>query len=138
MLAPRMMVLSISKKAPILSGLGIPEFSVLPAPFAPMFIGYCECNVPHWLQTDGSRKMEPRVVLIGKPDCHLCENARLMIAKVCEELGETWSEISILDDPQLADQYFESIPVTMIDGKVHDKWRVDEDRLRLALTKKTN
>lgn len=61
-----------------------------------------------------------------------------MIAKVCEELGETWSEISILDDPQLADQYFESIPVTMIDGKVHDKWRVDEDRLRLALTKKTN
>jgi hypothetical protein len=82
--------------------------------------------------------MEPRVVLIGKPDCHLCENARLMIAKVCEELGETWSEISILDDPQLADQYFESIPVTMIDGKVHDKWRVDEDRLRLALTKKTN
>jgi hypothetical protein len=82
--------------------------------------------------------MEPRVVLIGKTDCHLCENARLIIAKVCEELGETWNELSILDDPQLADQYFESIPVTMIDGKVHDKWRVDEDRLRLALTKKTN
>jgi hypothetical protein len=80
--------------------------------------------------------MEPRVVLIGKPDCHLCENARLIIAKVCEELGETWSEQSILEDPQLADQYFESIPVTMIDGKIHDKWRVDEVRLRAALTKK--
>ena len=82
--------------------------------------------------------MEPRVVLIGKPDCHLCENARLIIAKVCEELGETWGEQSILEDPQLADQYFESIPVTMIDGMIHDKWRVDEDRLRTALTKKTN
>ena len=82
--------------------------------------------------------MEPRVVLIGKPDCHLCENARLIIAKVCEELGETWDEQSILEDPQLADQYFESIPVTMIDGMIHDKWRVDEDRLRAALTKKTN
>jgi hypothetical protein len=56
---------------------------------------------------------------------------------VCEELGETWSELSILEDPQLADQYFESIPVTMIDGKIHDKWRVDEDRLRTALLKKT-
>ena len=82
--------------------------------------------------------MEPRVVLIGKPDCHLCENARLIIAKVCEELGETWDEQSILEDPQLADQYFESIPVTMIDGMIHDKWRVDEARLRTALTKKTN
>jgi len=101
-----------------------------------MFIGYCECNVPHWLQTEGSKNMEPRVVLIGKPDCHLCENARLIIAKVCNELGETWSELSILEDPQLADQYFESIPVTTIDGKIHDKWRVDESRLRNALMKK--
>ncbi|MEI6109071.1 MAG: glutaredoxin family protein [Actinomycetes bacterium] len=78
--------------------------------------------------------MEPRVVLIGKPDCHLCENARLTIAKVCDDLGITWGELSILDDAQLADQYFESIPVTLIDGKVHDKWRVDENRLRAALS----
>lgn len=56
---------------------------------------------------------------------------------MCAELDETWSELSILEDPQLADQYFESIPVTMIDGKIHDKWRVDESRLRTALMKKT-
>jgi hypothetical protein len=55
---------------------------------------------------------------------------------VCDELGETWGERSILEDAQLADQYFESIPVTMIDGKIHDKWRVDEVRLRKALLKK--
>jgi hypothetical protein len=78
--------------------------------------------------------LETRVILIGKPDCHLCENARLTIAKVCDELGVTWSELSILDDAQLADQYFESIPVTMVDGKVHAKWRVDEMRLRAALS----
>ena len=78
--------------------------------------------------------MEPRVILIGKPDCHLCENARLTVAKVCDDLGITWGELSILDDAQLADQYFESIPVTLIDGKVHDKWRVDENRLRAALS----
>ncbi len=81
--------------------------------------------------------MTARVVLIGKPECHLCENARLIIAKVCAELGETWSELSILDDPALADQYFESIPVVLIDGQVHDKWRVNEVRLRTALLKKT-
>lgn len=78
--------------------------------------------------------MVPRVILIGRPDCHLCENARLTIAKVCDDLGITWGELSILDDAQLADQYFESIPVTLIDGKVHDKWRVDENRLRAALS----
>jgi len=82
--------------------------------------------------------MDSRVVLIGKSDCHLCENARLIIAKVCAELGETWSELSILEDPKLADQYFESIPVTLIDGRVHDKWRVDESRLRVALQQKNN
>jgi len=81
--------------------------------------------------------MDPRVVLIGKKDCHLCDNARLILAKVCDELGETWGELSILEDPQLADQYFESIPVVLIDGKIHDKWRVDESRLRSALMKKT-
>lgn len=56
---------------------------------------------------------------------------------MCDELGETWDELSILEDPQLADQYFESIPVVMVDGKIHDKWRVDEARLRSVLLKKT-
>lgn len=100
-------------------------------------MGNWECNVPHWTQLEGSKNMAGRVVLIGKPDCHLCENARLTIAKVCAELGETWSELSILDDAQLADQYFESIPVVLIDGNVHDKWRIDEKRFRAALLKKT-
>jgi hypothetical protein len=81
----------------------------------------------------GELIVEPRVILIGKPGCHLCENAQLIIAKVCDELGVTWRELSILDDPKLADQYFESIPVTLIDGKVHAKWHVDEIRLRAAL-----
>ncbi len=78
--------------------------------------------------------MDPRVVLIAKPGCHLCENARLTIARVCDELDVTWSEHSILDDPKLADKYFESIPVTLVDGKQHDQFGVDENRLRTALT----
>jgi hypothetical protein len=41
--------------------------------------------------------------------------------------------VSILDDPVLADQYAEQIPVTLVDGRVHDFWRVDAGRLRAAL-----
>ena len=77
--------------------------------------------------------MTTRVVLIGKPGCHLCDDARIIIDKVCTELDVQWSELSILDDPALASQYFELIPVTLVDGKPHDQWRVNENRLRAAL-----
>ena len=77
--------------------------------------------------------MTARVVLIGKPECHLCADARAIIEKVCSELAVEWSELSILDDPVLASKYFELIPVTLVDGKPHDQWRVNEDRLRAAL-----
>jgi hypothetical protein len=76
---------------------------------------------------------EPRVTLVGKPDCHLCEAAREVIAAVCAETGDTFVERSILDDPELADLYWEQIPVTLVDGTQHDFWRVDADRLRAAL-----
>jgi hypothetical protein len=77
--------------------------------------------------------MATRVVLIGKPECHLCDDARATIEKVCDELDVQWLELSILDDPALASQYFELIPVTLVDGKPHDQWRVNENRLRSAL-----
>ena len=77
--------------------------------------------------------MTARVLLIGKPECHLCADARAIIEKVCSELDVQWTELSILDDPALATKYFELIPVTLVDGKPHDQWRVNEDRLRNAL-----
>ncbi len=77
--------------------------------------------------------MSPRVTLIGKPECHLCEEARAVIEAVCAETGDSFVELSILDDPDLADQYWEQIPVTLVDGVQHDFWRVDPVRLRAAL-----
>ena len=77
---------------------------------------------------------QPRVVMYGRPGCHLCEQAREVIARVCEDLGEQYAEISIDDDPALLEEYGEEIPVTLVDGRRHDFWRVDEARLRAALT----
>jgi len=74
-----------------------------------------------------------RVTLYAKPGCHLCDDARGVIARVCAELGESYEEISILDDPTLLERYGEEIPVTLVDGRQHDFWRVDEGRLRAAL-----
>ena len=40
---------------------------------------------------------------------------------------------SILDDPALYEQWWEKIPVILIDGHLHSYWRVAPDRLREAL-----
>ena len=76
----------------------------------------------------------PRVVLIGKPGCHLCDEAREVVARVTTDLGESYEERSILDDADLHERYWEQIPVVLVDGAQHDFWRVDEARLRAALT----
>ena len=80
-----------------------------------------------------SASPEPRVVLIGKPGCHLCETARDVVRAVTTDLGVEWREVSILDDPELAEQYSERIPVVLVDGREHEYWRVDERRLRKVL-----
>lgn len=78
--------------------------------------------------------MDARVTLISKPGCHLCDDARTIIAAVTAELGETFVEVNMLDHADLVDRYAELIPVTLVDGAQHDYWRVDPQRLRAALT----
>jgi glutaredoxin len=77
----------------------------------------------------------PRVTLYRRPGCHLCDDARAVVEQVCAELGESYAEISIDDDPDLRRRYGEEIPVTLVDGAQHDFWRVDPARLRAALTR---
>ncbi|QKJ18508.1 glutaredoxin family protein [Microbacterium hominis] len=76
------------------------------------------------------------LTLIGKPDCHLCEVAREVVETVVAELPEDAidvEELSILDDERLYAQWWEKIPVVLIDGDLHAHWRVSPDRLRAAL-----
>ncbi|MCY7402666.1 MAG: glutaredoxin family protein [Nocardioides sp.] len=78
--------------------------------------------------------MTDRVTLYTRPGCHLCDDARAVVARVCAELGETFAEVDITTDDDLQDRFGEEIPVTLVDGRQHDFWRVDETRLRTALT----
>lgn len=75
-----------------------------------------------------------RITLYGREGCHLCDDARAVIARVCADLGESWVEVDIDSDEDLLDRFGEEIPVTFVDGRQHDFWRVDEARLRAALT----
>jgi len=81
-----------------------------------------------------------QLTLIGKPGCHLCDDARDLVTTVMQKIAEeradaviTLEERSILDDAELHALYVEDIPVLLINGKVHNYWRIDPLRLRTAL-----
>lgn len=78
--------------------------------------------------------MTTTVTLIAKPGCHLCDDARAVVASVLADFpGVGMRERNILDDPALHDRYWDEIPVVLIGDAVHTIYRVDAERLRAAL-----
>ncbi len=77
--------------------------------------------------------MTARITLYSRQGCHLCDDARAVIEQVCAELGESYDEVDIDADPELQRRFGEEVPVTFVDGRQHDFWRVDPVRLRTAL-----
>ena len=78
-----------------------------------------------------------KISLIGRPGCHLCEDAQAVISQVINQgIGQEdidFEELSLLDDPNLMAKYSEEIPVILINGLVHDFLRVDPNRLVAAI-----
>jgi glutaredoxin len=70
------------------------------------------------------------ITLIGKPGCHLCDEARPIVERVVADFdGVTMTEVSILDDAALEERWADDIPVVLIDGRPHSSWRVDPEKL---------
>lgn len=80
-----------------------------------------------------SGERDLRITLLGKPGCHLCDDARVVIERVASDVGVGWVEIDITGDVDLQAKWWDQIPVILVDGVQHDFWRVDETRLRKAL-----
>jgi hypothetical protein len=77
---------------------------------------------------------DPRVVVLVTEGCHLCEDACAIVSSVCEETSESWlaRDLGDVDEPT-RERWREYVPVVLIDGEVHDIFRVTADRLRTAL-----
>jgi len=81
------------------------------------------------------------LTLLTKPGCHLCEEAKKAIELVMFEFNHENSgnvqieltELNILEDEALKNQNSEEIPVLQINGSTHAYWRIDSERLLLAL-----
>jgi glutaredoxin len=79
--------------------------------------------------------MRHRVTLLVRVDCHACAAAREDIARICADLGVPWDTTDVDTDPELRAEYGDRIPVILVDGREHGFWRVEEQRLREALTR---
>ncbi len=71
------------------------------------------------------------LVLLGKPGCHLCDDAR----GVLEGVGAPFTELDITADDALHAAYLERIPVVVLDGVERFELFVDEAALRHLLSK---
>lgn len=85
----------------------------------------------------GAAGAPARVVLYGRAGCHLCDEARALVERVCAETGDAWVEVDVdvpgPDGARPADELGEMVPVVDVDGVRRGYWRIDETRLRRAL-----
>ena len=74
-----------------------------------------------------------KVTVYSRSGCHLCEVAIDLINSVKFE-NKFSLEIKLIDNnSELEKEYGEQVPVILIDGKVHDYWRVDLARFNKAI-----
>jgi glutaredoxin len=86
-----------------------------------------------------------QITLIGKPGCHLCDDARTQLASVVSSFAAARPDVSIdvierniLEDAELAAKHSEEIPVILVNGKMHGYWHVDAARLSAKLEEVAN
>lgn len=82
----------------------------------------------------------PYVELYGKPDCHLCDEAKALLKQLQSQYPFILREINIAEHPELAEQYAEEIPVIFINGRKAFKYRIDSQQFmrRLRRSQKVN
>ena len=76
------------------------------------------------------------VEMMGKPGCHLCDDARVIVRTVLDDFPETkFVEHNILDHVEMFETMKNDIPVFVVNGRRHATWRVDANDFRAAIRK---
>ena len=79
------------------------------------------------------RRRGHTVLLYGKPGCHLCEDARSLLARLQRSYRIEIEEVDITTDPALFRRYDIRIPVIVIDGTQEIEAPITEQGLRRVL-----
>jgi glutaredoxin len=75
-----------------------------------------------------------RVRVYTRAGCPACAGAEADVARICGELGLGWRAVDVDEDAELRAEYGDRVPVIEVDGREHGYWRVEEERLRAALS----
>lgn len=74
-----------------------------------------------------------KVYLYTRPGCHLCDDARLMLKLVQEDVSFEMSEVNIEEDDELHEKYMLMIPVVVFEDEIIQYGQVDYATLLEAL-----
>jgi glutaredoxin len=75
------------------------------------------------------------VVIYNRPGCHLCDEAKQIIAAAGHVDEYTLDEINIESDPELVNRYQHDIPVITIDGIETFKHRLTVEQFQSAIAR---
>jgi glutaredoxin len=73
------------------------------------------------------------VILYGKAECHLCEDAEAILARVTSDLGVTYRKVDIEGSPELFERFRYRIPVIDVPGGQTLDWPTTPERVRRAI-----
>ncbi|PMC76309.1 MULTISPECIES: glutaredoxin family protein [unclassified Brachybacterium] len=76
---------------------------------------------------------DARVLYLTREGCHLCEEALPVVRAEADRAGTTVEVRDIDADEQLRERFDYDVPVIIIDGQIHAKYRVEAEALRAAL-----
>ncbi len=72
--------------------------------------------------------MKTQVTIYSRQNCHLCEVAKEVVESARNEAEFELEVVFIDGDAELEKLYREEVPVTMINGRRHDYFKVDRNR----------
>ena len=80
-------------------------------------------------------RAKSNVVIYSRPGCHLCDEAKQIIASAGCADDYTLTEIDIESDPDLLRRYKNDIPVITINGVEMFRHRLTAEQFRLAVAR---
>ena len=89
-----------------------------------------------WLRRTPSHAPGPRITLIDRAGCHLCEEAATVIEAVAAERGVEWERLDVDSSPELLAKYADQVPVVLLDGQPVGQWRITAAQLQAALRRR--
>ncbi|WP_114853705.1 glutaredoxin family protein [Brachybacterium sp. YJGR34] len=79
---------------------------------------------------------EARILYLTREGCHLCEEALPVVRAEADRAGTAVEVRDIDEDEHLRADWDHDVPVIIVDGAVHARYRVDAGQLRTALRRR--